>query len=622
MKVIVDIETEGLDSPQKIWVVVLKEIDTGKTHIFKNLHLNNTDSDSFIKFSEKVTQWIGHNIIGFDLPVLEAHGFGPFDQSKVLDTLVCSRTFNFGVEGGHSLEAIGKRLGKPKGNFKDFSNLTQEMIDYCVQDVEVTYSYYNTISRHLESSFWKQPLELEHQVAFICRDMSFNGFYFNISKAKELYQEITQKLSSLDQILEQAFPCRSKFIREITPRETKHGTLHRGDFRWLQSSDLTPFSPGASFSLFEFEPFNPGSPKQIVERLNEAGWQPTEKTKGHIQAERNRDKARLDYFRQYGWTISETNLSTLPDTAPEAAKRLVERLLLDSRRSTLEEWFNAYKESTGRIHGKFHNIGAWTGRMSHSGPNMANIPAGDSPYAKPMRSLWGAPKDRLLVGVDAEGIQLRILAHYMNDKGFTEALVNGRKEDGTDAHTMNMKALGSVCSSRDTAKTFIYAWLLGAGDAKVAEILGCTLREAKEARKDFLSFYPGLKYLKDVLIPRDAKRGYFVGLDGRAVKCDSEHLMLAGYLQNGEAVVMKKANVLWRNKLTDQKIDFKQVNFVHDEWQIEVPNDLELAKQVAEIVSDSIRQVGLDLNLRCPLAGSVMNQYKQLAIGQTWNETH
>lgn len=622
MKVIVDIETEGLESPQKIWVAVVKEIESGKVHTYRNLHLNHKDRDLFVEKFSTVTQWIGHNIIGFDIPVLEAHGFGPFNQAQVLDTLVCSRLFNFGVEGGHSLDAIGKRQGKLKGNFKDFSQLTQEMVDYCVQDVEVTHAWHITIAKHLASDYWVKALELEHQIAFICQEMSSNGFYFNIDKAQALYEDIVQRLSALDQTLDQAFPPRSKLVREITPRETKHGTLHRGDFRWLQSADLTPFSPGAAFSLVEFEPFNAGSPKQIVERLNAAGWRPTEKTKGHIQAERNNDKERLEHFRQFGWSVSEINLRTLPDTAPEAAKRLVERLLLDSRRSTLEEWFNAYRKSTGRIHGRFHHIGAWTGRMSHSGPNMANIPAGDSPYAHEMRSLWCVPKDRLLVGVDAEGIQLRILAHYMNDKTFTEALINGRKEDGNDAHSLNQKALGGICLTRDVAKTFIYAWLLGAGESKTAEILTCTTPEARKARQDFLSFYPGLQILKSKQIPRDAKRGYFLGLDGRAVKCDSEHLMLAGYLQNGEAIVMKRANVLWRETLQKQKINFKQVNFVHDEWQIEVPNDLELAKHVAQIVADSIRQVGEDLKLRCPLAGSIMNQHKRLAIGQNWNETH
>ena len=67
----------------------------------------------------------------------------------------------------------------------------------------------------------------------------------------------------------------------------------------------------------------------------------------------------------------------------------------------------------------------------------------------------------------------------------------------------------------------------------------------------------------------DASRGYFDGLDGRKVQCNSEHLMLAGYLQNGEAVVMKHANVLWQKELKGLGIKYNQVDFVHDEWQTE-----------------------------------------------------
>jgi DNA polymerase-1 len=185
-----------------------------------------------------------------------------------------------------------------------------------------------------------------------------------------------------------------------------------------------------------------------------------------------------------------------------------------------------------------------------------------------------------------------------------------------------MQALGPVCKDRDTAKTFIYAWLLGAGIAKVAQILNCKNNEAKEAVTSFLNRITGLKYLKEEVIPRDANRGYFIGLDGRAVICDSEHLMLAGYLQNGESVIMKRANVLWRNRLLKEKIPFKQVDFVHDEWQTEVPDDLELATYIAKIQADSIRQVGEDLKLNCPMAGSILNQHKQLAIGANWSITH
>jgi DNA polymerase-1 len=497
---------------------------------------------------------------------------------------------------------------------------------------------------YIYSPQWKDALRLEHDIAVICNEMSDNGFYFDIDKAKALHHEVCQRLEALDAELLTAFPPKVTFVREVTPRATKHGTLHRGDFKWWGSPDLTPFEVGCAFSIIDYEPFNPASPKQIVERLNDAGWQPFEKTKGHIFAERARAMAartgkpqptksgklrtlaeweeQLAHYETYGWSISEDNLATLPHDAPEPARKLVERLTLANRRSTLEEWFAAYSEADGRIHGTFNHIGAWTHRMSHAGPNMANIPASPSLYAHEMRSMWCVPQDKYLVGVDADSIQLRILAHYMDDPLFTEALVNGQKEDGTDAHSMNQRALGGICKSRDDAKTFIYAWLLGAGTAKIAQILGCSQAEAREASQNFLDAYPGLKFLKDRIIPDDAERGYFTGIDGRLVLCQTEHLMLAGYLQNGESVVMKRANVLWRRRLIEERIDFKQVNFVHDEWQTEVLRDMKLATYVANIQADSIRIVGEQLKLRCPLAGSIIGGNKKLAIGDNWEMTH
>lgn len=622
MFVVVDTETEKLINPTKLWLVVLKEVESGKLHVFRNLHSDSQARASLQKLFLSITGVIGHNIIGFDYDVLHRLAGIAIDPSIVIDTLVVDRLLNSYSNKDHSLEGIGERLGYQKLKFSDFSQYSKEMEDYCIRDVEVTYRYYLSIYPFLSSLKWKDSLRLEHNIAFISQEMTTNGFAFDLPKAKEIYKEITTKLQTLDQELAVAFPPKPVFIKEITPRETKHGTLHRGDFRWLCDPDLTSFTPGASFSRFEFEPFNPSSPKQIVERLNEAGWTPYEKTKGHIQAERDRDLERLAYYRTYGWKVSDDNLRTLPEDAPEAARKLVERLLLDSRRSTLEEWFNAYSPHDKRIHGRFHHIGAWTHRMSHSGPNMANIPAGDSPYATEMRSLWTVDEGNWLVGVDADGIQLRILAHYMNDIRFTEALVNGRKEDGTDAHTLNQKALGEVCRSRDDAKTFIYAFLLGAGVLKISQILGCTFEEAKEARDRFIEANPGLAELKEHIIPRDAARGYFIGLDGRAVMCDSEHLMLAGYLQNGEAIVMKKANLIWRSNLRLEGIDFKQVNFVHDEWQTEIIGTHDDAVKAAKIQADSIREAGQLLNLRCPLEGSILNSHKQLAIGRNWAETH
>jgi DNA polymerase I-like protein with 3'-5' exonuclease and polymerase domains len=273
--------------------------------------------------------------------------------------------------------------------------------------------------------------------------------------------------------------------------------------------------------------------------------------------------------------------------------------------------------------------------MSHSDPNLANVPTEkpqDTDEIKDLnntlRSLFCVPKGRLLVGVDADSIQLRILAHYIQDPKFIEALTRGDKAKATDVHSLNAVALGSPCKGRRDAKTFIYAWLLGAGIQRVSEILGCSYEEAKEARENFINYYPGLKHLRKVIIPRDAQKGYFKGLDGRHVICygsnedQRNHYMLGGYLQNGESTVMKKANLLWRERLTREKVPFWQVNFVHDEWQTETTDDFDTAQYIAEVQADSIRIVGERFNLKCPLAGSTLSAHETLAIGRNWRDTH
>ena len=757
--VVIDTETNALVNPDKLWVVVCKELVSGKLHIFRNLHENKDERTRFFRFGNDVSCWIGHNFISYDLDVLSSIGQYSINPKEVIDTLVVSRLLNYSQEGGHSLEAIGSRMGYPKGTHSDWSQWSQEMEDYCIRDVEVTYKYYKEIEPFIHSPQWRDSLRLEHDSAILCKKMHDNGFHFNIDGAKDLHQKILQRLEILDKEILQAFPPKARFIKEITPRATSKGTLHQGDFRWIASGDLSPFMAGCPFSRVKFEPFNPGSPRQIVERLNEAGWNPTEKTKGHIQAEREDDLQRLEHFRTYGWKVSEENLSTLPsieelekwnnlclikiqnkeklikelttkkilntkELKPEgttikiqklleidslkesmdslvktlvewqvnntiavkfvennfllwsiivtpqdvyvdcsaiiatqtwdglrntefqlksistnhAARKLVQRLLLDSRRSTLEEWFNAYNPIDNRIHPNFLHIGAWTHRKSHNGPNCANIPS--TPQAPKgrepteverisleinplMRSFWDVTPGNWLVGVDADGIQLRILAHYMDDPVFTEGLINGRKEDGTDAHSLNAKALGKACKSRDVSKTFIYAWLLGAGTGKVSEILECSRREAKEATNQFINVYPGLRRLKEEIIPRDAARGYFEGLDGRYILCDSEHLMLAGYLQAGESIVMKHACRLWTTQLLKENIhNWLLVNDVHDEWQTEVKGDYALAEYIAKVQADSIRQAGINLGVKCPLAGSWLNSHGKPSIGKNWSETH
>ena len=641
MIVVGDIEANGLFNPDKLWCAVFREVhNPEKVHVFENLHEFNR---SFQDFLSRCSFIIGHNWIGFDNCVLNSFGYS-FPNECIIDTLVCSRLFNFGIEGGHSIEAWGNRLNCPKVglDITDWSTYTPYILERCIQDTKVNLKLYNYFLQYINNPSFTKALRLEHDISFICLSLKKEGFPFNKEKAESIKADLTNRIKELDNELKEAFPPKVRAVREINPRITKSGTLNRSDFRWYGNDDLTPFYPNAPFTVVELEDFNPGSVKQIVERLNDAGWKPTEKTKGHSEATKHHkvrgrgstpdiDPERLAKFQEFGWKISEENLRTLPDSAPEAARKLTERLLLAGRLSDLEEWLGLVAPSAfnsrpcWKIHGTFNGIGAWTHRMSTNSPNMQNIPVPqgkDNPsrldiigdeLAALARSLFYAPDDVVLIGTDADGIQMRIFAHYVNDERLINALVSGDKKLGTDIHSLHWRALGPPCKGRNPAKTFIYAWLLGAGKAKVAEILECSLAESEDATINFTKFYPGLSDLKEHRIPSDARRGYFEGLDGRLVVCNNEHKMLGGYLQNGESIIMKRACRQWRSILQKEKIPFWQVNYVHDEWQtLSLP---EHKDYIAKVQQQAIVDQGEQLKLNCPLAA-------QSKFGHNWMDTH
>ena len=652
MKLVLDLEANSLTNPTKIWVCVCKDIDTGKVYIFRNLTEDGHAKGELKDLLQRSTLVVGHNLLGYDWIVLGTLLAIEIPTDKCLDTLIISKLVDYARPGGHSIEQYGEEFGLEKIEFNDFSKYSQEMENYCVRDAEIGCLVYQRYLRIIEDHSWHSAIRLEHDFQMVVNRLHSNGFSFNSTRANSLLERVEGDLKELDDKILEAFPPKLKLIREITPKVTKHGTLSKTDFRWVKDGDLSDFN-GGPFCRCSWEDFNPSSHKQIIDVLHLAGWYPLDKTKTHLETEReinrlkhtkNRTKEldlklselynSLIKLERYGWKINEDNLSTLPATAPSPARLLAKRILLESRRRTLTEWLGLVNPDTGRIHGRFQGIGTWTHRMASQQPNMQNIPneydldGSKKLLGKELRSLWQAPRKRLLVGVDAEGIQLRIFAHYIDDKEFTEALVKGKKDDKTDPHSLNQRIMGSVCKSRAAAKRFIYALLLGAGIGKLAEILDCSKDQAQEALNHIMERYTGFAYLKKEIIPKDAERGYFLGLDGRKVKIPGDtrgqraHLCMSGYLQNGEAIIMKKACLKWEHNLWKEYSSLL-VNMVHDEWQTETPNNMGIALRVAEVKAQSLKEVGEDLGLKCPLAGSYWNDdYKDYTIGTNWSVTH
>lgn len=647
MRVVIDIEANSLVNPTKIWCIVCKDIDTGILKVFRNVTETELGSgrQDFFEFAKGVHLWIGHNILGYDYPVLHSLlGFTVTDITAFIDTLVISKMVDYSRKG-HSVENYGEEFGLSKISFSDFKRYSQELEDYCIRDVEITHKIYDKYRRFINNPNYDNAVRLEHDFQLIGNQLTANGFAFNSRKATKLLEKVSEELDTLDKDILDAFPPRCVVERTFVPRATLHGTISKTSVPRRLHSQIHLYEIGKEYQLTRQEEFNPSSHKQLIEVLHEAGWRPIDKTKTHVEKLRELNQLKrqsrgqstlgvgeqllytdLRRLEKYGWKINEQNLATLPKSAPPAAKLLAKRILLESRRRSLEEWLGLVQDD-GRIHGKFMGIGAWTHRMAHQQPNTANIPnefredGSVKLLGKEMRSLWCAPKNRLLVGVDAEGIQLRIFAHYINDAEFTDALVKGRKDNKTDPHSLNQRVLGSVCRTRQAAKRFIYALVLGAGIGKLAEILGCDNTQAQSALDRLLERYTGFAYLKQEVIPKDAKKGYFIGVDGRPVRIPGEtegsrrHLCMSGYLQNGEAIVVKRSVIKTLDKILEEELDAILVNVVHDEVIFEVSNDVRKAEYVRDIFCRMITAVGEEYKLKCPLAGDGH-------VGLNWYEIH
>ena len=333
----------------------------------------------------------------------------------------------------------------------------------------------------------------------------------------------------------------------------------------------------------ELREFNLGSRQQIGEYLIDFGWQPKR-------------------FTPTGQPIvDEGTLSKIAHI--KEAQLIAEYLLIQKRVGQIESWIDNIKDD-GRVHGAVISTGTITGRMSHRNPNMAQVPAVYSPYGKECRACWTVPKGYKLVGIDASGLELRMLAHYMSDEEYINEIING------DIHTTNQEFAG--LKSRDEAKTFIYALIYGAGDEKIGSIVAGNRADGKQLREQFLASLPALKSLK-TRVETAAQRNFLKGLDGRKIFLRHKHAALNSLLQGGGAIVMKKALILLHNKLKEAKINFKFVANIHDEWQLEVKESQ--AERAGQLAVQSIQDAGEYFNMRCPLDG----EYK---VGDNWSETH
>jgi DNA polymerase I-like protein with 3'-5' exonuclease and polymerase domains len=570
--IFLDIETNL--KHDTIWLCVTKHNTTGEVRHWR-------EADSLQQYLEG-EQVVGHNIIGFDAPVLKKVWGVVIPDNMLVDTLVMSRLYKPDIDivipeqgkapSPHSLEAWGYRLGSYKIGFTDFDGgWTQEMATYCEQDVQLLEKLYVFLTTTMvKEGFSLQSIQLEHDVAIICRGMEDNGFMLDMEKAMVLNATLSGRMSDIEESMQQVFPpIVEQRFSEKTGKQLKD----------------------------KITVFNPGSRQQIAERLAGLGVVFTKKTdKGNVIV----DEAVLEKI-------------DLPE-----AKLVAEYLMIQKRVAQISSWLELVGDD-GRVHGRVTTNGAVTGRATHSSPNMAQVPAVGSPFGAECREMWRVPKGYKQVGVDLSGIELRCLGHYLNDQEWMDELLKG------DIHWFNTQSFGLVergivkddnnpdhKKARNTAKTLVYATLYGAGAAKAGSIVGGNSSKGKKLIDSFINNTPGLSALKKK-ISRLMAKGHLPALDGRRVWVRSEHAALNTLLQSAGAIIAKQWLIESTKLLQEKEIDAKLLAFVHDETQWEVREDQ--AEEAARLIEQAATKAGEALKFRCPVNA-------EGKVGDNWKQTH
>jgi len=612
MKLLFDIETNGLlrETPSrrwneetnkwediiipqlnKVWCIVAID-ENNKQYLFRPHQIKEG-----IELLKSADTLIGHNIIGFDLIVLQKwYGINLYEHCKIMDTLVLSLLFNPIREKGHGLKAWGEKLGYPKGEHTDFDKFSEEMLEYCIRDTKIVRELSAALKKE-SAGFSKQSIFLEHETRRVICNQIENGFAFDYKKASILLASLTQRKAEVEEEVKKTFKAKeTEHIILITHKENKlkdgsysknMGYDHFDKKRTHLSEEekeLVKSGCVTSFKRKEITEFNLGSRKQIGEYLIEFGWKPNK-------------------FTPAGQPIVDEVTLEKINHIPEA-QLIAEFLLLQKRIGYVQSWMDAVAKEDNRIHGNVITNGAITSRMTHYNPNMTQIPSIHKPYGKECRECWTVDNGNVLLGIDASGLEVRMLAHYMKDKEYINEIING------DIHTSNQKLAG--LESRDKAKTFIYALMYGAGDAKLGSVVGGNKKDGKRSRQYFFDNQPSFKSLRD-RVQRAATKGHIKGLDERRIFIRNQHASLNSLLQGAGAIVMKKALTLFDETLQDLNMDYRFVANIHDEWQLEVPKNQ--ADLIGKIGVDSIINAGKHFNMACPLDG----EYK---IGANWSETH
>ena len=610
MDVVFDIEADNLYSTvTKLHCIALKRIGIDKDVLLFDRE-NIKEGICILKSADRL---IGHNIIQYDIPVIEKL----YDiklTTNVLDTINLSMIC-FPEYKQHGLEHWGQRLGFEKFNpvtGKEYTDeewkerkgikqtvwdvYTDEMGAYCKQDVRIT-----------ELVLWKcninnidpYVIELSNNFSRIIAEQVNNGCRIDKEGLLKLQSQIEVEEQRASKELLSKLPDFVDYDFKIYKRNNQNKNIKAGDIEAIEI--VTPFNLQST-----------------------QHWMRYLKTKYDFDPPLVRRKDKKDPTP----CLDDDVLAKLEDVYPEVTDLLLWKTANKIRKMIYTGNTSVYNllDENNIIRGGVKTDGTVSGRCAHNNPNLATMPGVRTndqgiirgikgKYAYEVRSLFIPRPGFVQVGFDAKGLEYMCLAHFINNPEFTNIIENG------DIHTWTQKTLGFA--QRRQAKTFEYAYLYGAGKKTLAENLSkgtdktFTIKDVNEAINKFVSALPGLEQLHKDLKRQYQEKGTITGLDKRELHARSDYSLLNLLLQSSGAVVMKQCLVFLQDELIKAGlIKTKDYNFllnIHDEVQAEVrPTCVELYKGCAQKAVDRTNKF---LNLNCKLQIDIKT-------GKSWAECH
>lgn len=624
---IADVEADGLlREATRAWCMVFKDIKTKEAYKFGPKEI-----PAGLKFMSSCDVCIMHNGIGYDWPLLKKL-YGYEYKGKKVDTLIMSRLLNpkrlvpFNCPnkkaGPHSIEAWGWRVGRGKPEHNDWSKFSEEMLHRCSEDVEIQLLVYNELLKEAKGRNWKNAFLLSFKLFEVLQKQEEYGWLVDKEYMLKCIHQLEHWITRIDKALDKYLPLIVEVKEQKIKGEykfvskpfLKSGNYNKSVVDWLSSSNLLPDSRivAGPFSRISFRKTDLNSSIEVKQLLLNLGWEPLE------------------------WNINDDGERTSPklnkddpfEGITSGLGSLVSKRVQCRQRKGIIEGLLGLTRADGRISSIVNTLAA-TGRATHRG--IVNIPGAKSFYGKQMRKIFIAKKGWKLVGTDSDSCQLRMLAGRMNDLDYTEAVANGDKDKGTDVHTINQRAAN--LPDRDTAKTFMYGFLFGAGDAKIGKIVRGNASDGKRLKEKFLAGLPALAALLERLTKEwritakqkyNAKwnkmeyyNGWITGLDGRPIFVESEHQILVYLLQSDEAIMMQAAYNRFDKEMLKRGYewykDYGIVCWYHDEWTVECRE--EIANEVARLAEECVAWAGRFFHIPCPHIGHAK-------IGDNWYAIH